>query len=48
VVDGPFITSRMPDDLPVFCEQIIEMVAGEHGAGVRGQGSGVREAASRR
>jgi protease I len=28
VVDGQIITSRMPDDLPVFCEQIIRAVAG--------------------
>jgi len=27
VVDGNLITSRMPDDLPVFCEQIIEMTS---------------------
>jgi deglycase len=29
VVDGNFITSRMPDDLPFFCEQIIKMTAGK-------------------
>jgi protease I len=29
VVDANFITSRMPDDLQVFCERIIEMTAGQ-------------------
>lgn len=32
VVDGHIITSRMPDDLPVFCEQIIEMVSAKRAA----------------
>ncbi|HXG94847.1 MAG TPA: type 1 glutamine amidotransferase domain-containing protein [Blastocatellia bacterium] len=29
VIDGNIITSRMPDDLPVFCDEITKMVAGE-------------------
>jgi len=29
VVDGNLITSRKPDDLPVFCAKIIEMTAGK-------------------
>jgi protease I len=29
VVDGPFITSRKPDDLPQFCEAMIHALAGE-------------------
>jgi protease I len=28
VIDGHLITSRGPDDLPVFCERLIDMVAG--------------------
>ena len=27
VVDGNFITSRKPDDIPAFTQKIIEMVA---------------------
>lgn len=29
VVDGCLITSRGPDDLPAFCAQLVEMIAGE-------------------
>lgn len=29
VVDGPFITSRKPDDLPQFCEAILHALAGD-------------------
>ncbi|HEV7156838.1 MAG TPA: type 1 glutamine amidotransferase domain-containing protein [Caulobacteraceae bacterium] len=29
VVDGHLITSRGPDDLPAFCERLVEMIAGE-------------------
>jgi protease I len=28
VVDGNIITSRSPDDLPAFCKEIIDMLAG--------------------
>jgi protease I len=35
VVDGPFITSRKPDDLPVFCESIIEAVGGGQASAAR-------------
>lgn len=35
VVDGNLITSRMPDDLPVFCKTIIEMTAGEQASAMR-------------
>jgi deglycase len=27
VVDGNFVSSRDPDDLPAFCEQLVELVA---------------------
>lgn len=29
VTDGTLVTSRRPDDLPAFCETIVETVAGE-------------------
>lgn len=29
VVDGPFITSRKPDDLPQFCDAIVHALAGD-------------------
>jgi protease I len=28
VVDGPFVTSRKPDDLPAFCAAMVEHFAG--------------------
>jgi len=28
VVDGNFVTSRQPDDLPAFCEKLIALLAG--------------------
>jgi protease I len=35
VVDGPLVTSRKPDDLPAFCEKMIEVFArrDDHQAG---------------
>ena len=33
-VDGDLLTSRKPDDLPAFCEKLVELVAGRSAAGV--------------
>jgi protease I len=33
-VDGNLITSRNPDDLPAFCDKLVELVAERSGAGV--------------
>lgn len=35
VVDGNLITSRKPDDLPIFCERIVQMTAGEQSSAAR-------------
>ncbi|HSE97990.1 MAG TPA: type 1 glutamine amidotransferase domain-containing protein [Blastocatellia bacterium] len=35
VVDSNIITSRMPDDLPVFCQHIVEAVAGGQASAAR-------------
>ena len=35
VVDGNRITSRMPDDLTVFCKSIIEMTAVDQASAMR-------------
>ncbi len=35
VIDKNFITSRKPDDLPVFCLNIIEMTAGKQASAAR-------------
>jgi protease I len=37
VVDGPIITARCPDDLPAFCQAIMQLIAGEKAAGVVGK-----------
>ena len=37
VVDGPVITARCPDDLPVFMQTILQLVSRETPAGTRGK-----------
>jgi protease I len=37
VVDGPVITSRVPDDLPAFMRAILQTLAGEKAEGTKGK-----------
>jgi protease I len=38
VVDSGLVTSRKPDDLPAFCDKLVEEIAeGKHSGQERGQ-----------